>query len=350
MSDKLLTRSGYVYCVRRSGKTHYRLGHAPAGQLVDRLKKLAQTEENPTTLVLVGWIEVQDYALAARTLRETFHLYRLQDHWFDFRVTKASELKSLLGAYGELMVNLPVAEPLIVHEPQPQYDRSFRFFETLHAANDCAYFPPDDIAGIPVFPVPQQHGVIQQITRSTTKISQTLFNGSRWKSRLGVTGLGVAGLGAVAIGLSSIYGLQASQSPQSSSQSSSQSSPNLPPSSKPSSAPEPQLTPPIETTLAKSTLAKSTPSTPKTQKTNASDAAPPKEPIAEGVRNRPQSTIWSASSEGARLRSNPNSSDDEIDFLPNGTPIALGEVSGAWQEIILPDGRRGWIFNDFIQD
>ncbi len=297
MSDQLLSRSGYVYCVRRSGKTHYRLGSAPAGQLVDRLKKLTQTEENPTTLVLVGWIEVQDYALAARTLRETFHLYRLQDHWFDFRVSRASELKSLLGAYADLMVNLPVAEPLMIHEPQPQYDRSFGFFEAVDAVNHCTYFPPDS-SGIPVFPLPEKLA-------------------SRWSHRLGVMAFGVMGVAAVAIALSSIYGIQASQSPPATT--------NPLPSSKPSPAPSPKPNPP---------------------KNNISP--PPQTPIA--VPNRPQSTIWSDSSEGARLRSNPDDAGDDIDFLPNGTPITLGETSGAWQEIILTDGRRGWVFNDLIPD
>jgi Bacterial SH3 domain len=308
MSDKLLVRSGYVYCVRRSGKTHYRLGNAPAGQLVDRLKKLAQTEENPTTLVLVGWIEVQDHVVAIRTLRETFHLYRLQDHWFDFRVTRSSELKSLLGAYADLMVKLPVAEPLIVHEAQPQYDRKFGFFEAIHAANGCAYFPPET-SGTPVFPLPKKPRL-------------------GWRS----ISLGAIGLSAVAIGLSSMYRLQASQSSHASPHASPPISTNLsanpPPSSKPSTLSQltPEKTPPPP---------KSTPST------------PPK-PVSSKA--SPQTIIWSESSEGARLRSNPDSSDNEIDFLPNGTPIVLGESSDAWQEIILPDGRRGWVFNDLIQN
>ncbi len=343
MHDQLLSRSGYVYCVRRSGKTLYRLGSAPAGQLVDRLKKLAQTEENPTALRLVGWIEVQDHALAAKTIRETFHLYQLQDdcsdHWFDFRVARSSELKSLMGVYADLMLKLPVAQPLIVDEPQPQYDRSFNFFETLNTINNTAYLPPD-IPGIPVFPSPEKQSVIQQVLQRSTPILPAHWIGP-WKPiGLAVIGIAAIGLGATTIGLHSTHRTQVPQSPVSTPV----STPNQPPSSKPSKTPDPQLTQP------------SPPSTPKPKPKQPiapapmSSPAPIAEVIPNDVPNGERSTIGSSSFGGARLRSDPDDAASDIDFIPNGTPVTLGESSGAWQEIILPDGRSGWVFNDTIQE
>jgi hypothetical protein len=349
MSDKLRVRSGYVYCVRRSGKTYYKIGNAPAGQLVDHLKKFAQTEDNPTTLVLVGWIEVEDHVLAAKTLRETFHLYRLQDHWFDFRVTRSSEMKSFLGSCADLMVKPPVAGSLIIHEPQPQYDRSFGFFEALHAANHCAYFPPET-SGIPVFPLPEKHRLMKRLFRSATKISQTLFKPSPWTYGLGAAGLGAVGLGVVAIGLSSIYSLQASQSPHSTPHSST----TRLPSSKPSTPPNSQPPAPPKTTESKPTTPKSTTPKPTESKPTTPKLTAPKPTESKPTESTPpdsqQPMVWSTFSEGARLRSSPDSSGDEIDFIPNGTPIILGEVSGVWQEVTLPNGQRGWVFNDLVQN
>jgi hypothetical protein len=83
-------RPGYVYCVRRFGKTYYHLGSAPAGGLTDRVQQLAELEKNPKAIVLLGWVEVSDHVAAEQHLKEVFHLYKMEDDWFDFRASRVA--------------------------------------------------------------------------------------------------------------------------------------------------------------------------------------------------------------------------------------------------------------------
>jgi len=315
-------RPGYVYCVRRSGKTQYSLGSAPAGHFCDRLQRLAQGEDN--SLVLLGWVEVRDHVMAEQNLKAAFHLYRMEDDWFDFRSSRAADLKSLLETYANLADQLSLEARLIDDEGVPDYDRSFGFFELIHQYRGRPYYP---------------------VETSTPVRNQT---GNRWGDRPKwpyAVGAGAIGL----LGLLGANGLTSRQSMNTIS----------PPESRPEVSPSPSqsstkskrtvssipVSPTVSPTIKAQKAVKSTISTPNP------DPSPP----VDGPKGEPKTMIWSESSEGAKLRSSPsrdNGPDDSnfLDFLPNGTPVTLGELSGAWQEVILPDGRRGWVSNSLVKE
>lgn len=401
MSYSHLSRSGYVYCVRRAGTTYYKIASAPAGDLTSHLMGLGQTEENPTALTLLGWVEVRDHEAAAQTLRDAFHLYQVNSDWFNFRVDRSTRLKSLLGFYADLAVQLPVTERLIDQEAQPQYDRTFGFFEAIHQANQLGYFP-ENKQEIPVFPIPEKKGGLQPIV-----VDRVKRWGQRFRDRPAwIYGPGVAVLGL--LGILHFKGQYSSQSmnyiapaattaPESKPEASkneatkletskpevpkteaakpeslksensksdlskaeaNQANPTKSEVSKPEASKSENAKP--ESTKSEGTKSESTKS--EAKKNTTSKPEIPQEAVAKSAPNPPAesvppqesgSMVWSRSSEGARLRAypgNPADGGNEIDFIPNGTPIILGETSGAWQEVILPDGRRGWVFNDLIKE
>ena len=391
MSYSHLSRSGYVYCVRRAGTTYYKIASAPAGGLTSHLIGLAQTEENPTALTLLGWVEVRDHEAAAQTLRDAFHLYQVNSDWFNFRVDRSTRLNSLLGFYADLAIQWPVTERLIDQEAQPQYDRSFGFFEAIHQANQLGYFP-ENKQEIPVFPIPAKKGGLQPIVVDRVKrLGQRFRDRPAW-----IYGPGVAVLGL--LGILHFKGQYFSQSmnymapaattapsskpeaPKNEATKLETSKPEVPktegvkPESLKSENPKSNLSKPeanqsnstksevSKPEASKSESAKPESAKPEAKKNATSKPEIPQEAVAKSAPNPPAesvppaesgSMVWSRSSEGARLRAypgNPADGGNEIDFIPNGTPIILGETSGAWQEVILPDGRRGWVFNDLIKE
>jgi hypothetical protein len=303
MSYSFVYRPGYVYCVRRAGKPYYHLGHAPAGQLSDRFQTLAQLEKNPKDLRLVGWVEVRDYVTAEKKLKDAFHLYQRGDDWFEFRASRARDLKVLLEMYADLAQQLPVDNPLIEDEGVPEYDRSFGFFEFLHQISGRSYYPP-----IPTL----------------ASGEKPLINRSKW----------LYGIGGVAVAL---IGFLSTISPKSFTPRQAESVSTTPPS------PTTEIAIP---TSSPSPAAKAIVKTP--VKTPVKVVEKPK---VDGT----QTVIWSPSSEGANLRSVPSESDEPddetaLDFIPNGTPVTLGEMSGAWQEVLLPNGQRGWVSNNLVKN
>ena len=335
------SRSGYVYCVRRAGKTHYKLCGAAAGQLANQLQAMADDDENPTRLVLLGWVEVQDYELAAQSIRDTFHLYQLQnpkvEHWFDFRVGRSKHLKSLLGSYANLMVKWPIAERLIDQEPQPNYDRTFGFFEVLDQANGSGYFPNPDVLPIDVFPTLNSEGKLNPIVQATVV---------HWIEKIQTIPIWIYGMGAIAISLVAMsrIALQPIQQPTAA------IVPTTVPTAVPTQKSEPVKSEPIASPIVKKNApAKLTTPKPASKPEATSEQSTPIQPEASD-RDAPDSdartSVWSGSSEGATIRTSPGGS--AIDFIPNGTSLVLGETSGDWQEVILPDGQRGWVFNDLV--
>jgi Bacterial SH3 domain len=325
------SQSGYVYCVRRVGKTYYNLGSAPAGQFALHLQAMNQTEEDSSKLVLLGWVEVRDHELAVRLLRDAFHLYQLKDDWFDFRVARSRELKSLLGLFADLMVQWPVNERLIDQEPQPYYDRSFGFFEAIHQANQNGYFPNSDRESIDVFPTAQS-------SSNLLSIAPTHFNS--WLEKIQKMPNWIYGLGglAISVGCASMIAIQSSKpSAQVIAQ---------PPIENKKTEPIHSAKPEILTSVTPKTIVppapqKNEPTQPKlkSKQTEPKQAEPPK---------AAHPMIWSSRTEGASIRSRPQG--EAIDYLPNGTPLILGETAEGWQEIILPDGQRGWVFQELVKN
>jgi hypothetical protein len=287
-------RPGYVYCVRRFGKTYYHLGSAPAGELSDRVQQLAQLEKNPKAIVLLGWVEVSDYVSAEQHLKEVFHLYKMEDDWFDFRASRTIDLKSLLQSYADLIQKFPLEQRLIDAEVKPEYDRSFGFFEALHQARSKPYYPDS--------PTPNSSG---------TDLSGLSGTQSRKISRNIPSG--VYGMATAAIAIVSLMIAKGLTSP-------SLTTLNVPSPSTPIPSP----------------------STPSPSTKNLHQKPQP---------TKPKTIIWSPNSEGAIFRSAPSGSDEtELDFLPNGTSITLGAISDEWQEVILANGQRGWVSNSLIQE
>lgn len=349
------SRSGYVYCVRRAGKTHYKLCGAAAGQLAIQLQAMANEDENPARLVLLGWVEVQDYELAAQSIRDTFHLYQLQnpkvDHWFDFRVGRSKHLKSLLGSYANLMVKWPVTERLIDQEPQPNYDRTFGFFEALDQANGSGYFPNHDVLPIDVFPTLNSEGKLNPIVLNPI-VRTTVVH---WIEKIQTIPIWIYGMGAIAISLVAMsrMALQPIQQPTAAIvlKTVSTTVPTAVPTTVPTAVPTRKSEPVKSELIAlpivkKPASAKLTTPKPASKTEATSEQSTPIPPEAPEPDNDARTSVWSGSSEGATIRTSPGGS--AIDFIPNGTSLVLGETSGDWQEVILPDGQRGWVFNDLV--
>ncbi len=314
MSYSFAYRPGYVYCVRRAGKPYYHLGHAPAGQLVDRFQTLTQLEKNPKDLLLVGWVEVRDYVIAEQKLKEAFHLYQRGDDWFEFRASRARDLKVLLEMYADLAQQLPVDNPLIDDEGVPEYDRSFGFFELLHQISGRSYYPP-----IPTL----------------ASGEKTSIDRSKW----------LYGIGIVMVALIGLFTTKSFTTQQADRSSTTPPNPTAPIAIPPSSRPPTPIAPPAPT--QPSPAAKPTVKAAAKPKVDASQPVIPQPVI-------PQPVIWSPTSEGANLRSVPSEGDEPdddttLDFIPNGTPVTLGEMSGAWQEVQLPNGQRGWVSNNLVK-
>ncbi len=327
MSDSVVPRPGYVYCARRVGKPYYHLGSAGVGELSDRLQSLEQLEKNPKDIVLVGWIEVRDPFMAETKLKEAFELYHRGDGWFEFQASRASEFKALLTVYANLAEQLALSDRLIDRDGIPDYDRSFGFFEVLHQLNG-RHYDPQPIASEPVKPV-----------------EPAAVARPKWVYGMAAAVALVGLLGARSISLQPALMGRSLSDPSPTASIAGSIAPITPPLS-PTSSPTPSQTRPSAKPAAKP-VAKPT-TQPTTQPTNPQAVTP-------SALDGPQTVIWSPTSAGAQLRSAPSDSespDDStaIDFLPNGTPVILGEMSGAWQEVRLANGQHGWVSNSLVKD
>ncbi len=293
-------RPGYVYCVRRLGKTYYHLGSAPAGELCDRVQQLTELEKNPKAIVLLGWVEVSDHVAAEQHLKEVFHLYKMEDDWFDFRASRAADLKSLLETYADLAQKFPWHERLIDAEVKPDYDRSFGFFEFLQQFSAKSYHPDPSAA----------ENVVKPIARDRRS------GLSGWMYGAAVTTVVAIGGLMVANGFTAQFALNFLSTPT------------------PTSTPTP-FTP--------SQSVNPEPPVPPSAKPSVKS---PGQPHAPGFKT----VVLSPTTDGAIFRSAPSASSVPIDYLINGTPVTFGSLSGEWQEVILANGQRGWVSNSLLKE